>query len=126
MSDRIIHIPATLDKANRKKDRSVTLTFTTMQEITTDDFMVMDSYHQSAGHLMFRENAFAEEDIPTEDVETDIAKSQSVQLRDALWVLYKAKGGTGGDKDAWNTFYRKQMQAIKARVLATVHDLEQS
>lgn len=125
MSDRIIHVPATLKKANRKADRSVTLTFETMLEISTDDYMVMDTYHQSAGHLMFKENAFSEEEIPTEDVETDIAKSQSVQIRDALWVLYKTRGGNGGDKDSWNTFYRKQMQVIKARILQTVHELEQ-
>lgn len=125
MNNRIIQVPVTLDSATRKKDRSVKFGFTTTKEISTGDFMVMDSFHQSAGHLLFKENEFKEEEIPTEDVETDIAKSQAVQLRDALWVLYKAKGGNGGDKDAWNTFYRNNMQTIKARILQTVHELEE-
>lgn len=120
----IIQVPATLDSATRKKDRSVRFSFTTTREISTDEFMVMDTYHQAAGYLLFKENEFKEEEIPTEDVETDVAKSQSVQIRDALWVLYKAKGGNGGDKDAWNIFYRKSCQAFKARVLNEVHELE--
>lgn len=125
MDKRIIQVGATLDSANRKKDGSVSLKFTTNLEMTTDDFMVMDSYHQSVGWLMFKENKFKEEEIPVEDVEEDIAKSQSVQVRDALWVLYKIKGGNGSDKDAWNVFYKKMMQAFKARILAEVHELEQ-
>lgn len=121
---RIIHIPATLDSAHRKADRSVSLKFTTMREISTEDFMIMDSYFQNAGHLLFRENAFKEEEIPDEDVEADTEKSQSVQVRDALWVLFRAKGGDTGNKQAWNSFYRQQQQTFKARILEEVHKLE--
>lgn len=121
---RIIQVPATLDSANRKKDRSVKFAFTTTKEISTDEFMVMDSFHQSAGYLLFKENEFSEEEIPEEDVEADIEKSQSVQVRDALWVLYKAKGNDTKDKQKWNLFYRQNMQTIKARILETVHELE--
>lgn len=123
-SKRIIHVPVTLDSANRKKDRSVKFAFTTMREISTEEFLIMDSYHQSAGHLLFRENSFNEEDIPDEDVESDLEKSQSVQIRDAMWVLFKAKGNNTQDKQAWNSFYRKQQQIYKARILEEVHKLE--
>ncbi len=125
MNNRIIQVPVTLDSATRKKDRSVKFAFTSTKEISTGDFMVMDSFHQSVGHLLFKENEFKEEEIPEEDVETDIAKSQAVQLRDSLWILFKTKGGNGGDKDTWNTFYRNNMQTIKARILQTVHELEE-
>lgn len=121
---RIIQVPATLDSANRKKDRSVSFKFTTLREISTEDFMVMDSFFQNSGWLLFRENQFKEEDIPQEDVEDDIAKSQSTQVRDALWVLYRAKGHSSKDKDAWNIFYREKMQAFKSRILEEVHKLE--
>jgi hypothetical protein len=121
---RIIQVGAVLDGATRKKDGSVALRFVTNLELTTDEFMVIDTYRQSIGYLLFKENQFNEEDVPDEDVETDIAKSQSTQLRDALWVLYRARGGNSGDKDAWNTFYRRQMQSVKARVLEEVHKLE--
>ncbi len=125
MSGSIIQVPATLERICRKKDRSVTLSFTTLYEVTNEDFAIMDSFYQDAGHLMFKKNAFTHEDIPTEDVETDVAKSQSTQVRDALWVLYRARGGKTADKDAWNVFYRKQMQTFKARVLDEVHKLEE-
>lgn len=121
---RNIHVPVTLDSATRKKDRSVKFAFTTMREISTEEFMVMDSFHQSAGHLLFAENAFNEEDIPDEDVEPDLEKSQSTQIRDAIWILYKVKGGNTGDKGAWNSFYRRQQQIYKARILDEVHKLE--
>lgn len=121
---RIIEIPATLEAANRKADRSASLRFNTLREVTTDELMVMDTYFQNAGHLLFRENAFKEEEIPTEDVETDTEKSQSVQVRDALWVLFRAKGNSTQDKDAWNRFYREKQQAFKARILTEVHKLE--
>lgn len=121
----LIHTGATLDRMARKKDRSVTFSFTTMQEISNEDFSVMDAFYQEAGHLLFRRNEFTEEDIPQEDVETDIGKSQSTQIRDALWVLYKTKGGISGDENAWNIFYKRNMQMLKARILEEVHKLEE-
>ena len=121
---RIIQVPATLDSANRKKDRSVKFAFTTNREITTDEFLIMDTYFQSEGWLLFRENAFKEVDIPDEDVETDTEKSQSTQVRDALWVLFRAQGGKSSDKDSWNRFYREKQQSFKARILQEVHKLE--
>lgn len=124
--DNVIQVPVTLDRYSRKKDRSVTLSFTTLFEVSNDDLAVIDSYHQDSGHLLFRKNAFANEDIPQEDVETDVAKSQSTQVRDALWVLFKARGGNPANKDDWNVFYRKQMQVFKARILDEVHSLEES
>jgi hypothetical protein len=123
---RIIQVPATLDSANRKKDRSVSFRFTTMKEITTDEFIVMDSYFQSPGWLLFKENTFSEEEIPKNDVETDTEESQSVQVRNALWVLFKAMGHNSGDKELWNRFYREKQQQFKARILEEVHKLEES
>lgn len=123
--NRIIHVPTTLDGVTRKKDRSVTFRFTSLYEVSNEDFSDMDTFHQSAGHLLFRENSFTNEDVPNEDVETDVAKSQSTQIRDALWILFKEKGGDTGDKEAWNMFYRKQNQAFKARILNEVHRIQE-
>jgi len=124
MSDRIIQVGAVLDGAQRKKDGSVSLRFVTNLELTTDEFMVIDTYRQSMGYLLFKENSFTEEEIPEEDVETDVAKSQSVQIRDALWVLFKAMGHSSDDKELWNRFYKEKQQQFKARILEEVHRLE--
>lgn len=121
----IIQVPVTLDGVNRKKDRSVSLRFTSLFEVSNEDFAIMDKFHQDSGHLLFKKNSFTQEDIPQEDVETDVAKSQSVQVRDALWILYKQRGNPTGDKTKWNEFYRKQMQLFKTRILQEVHELEE-
>lgn len=121
---RIIQLPCVLDSANRKKDGSVTLKFVTVKELTTDEYMVVDTYRLANGWLLFSEQEFNEEDIPEEDFEPDISKSQSIQVRDVLWVMYKAKGNNTGDKEAWNRYYKTQMQAFKARILGEVHLIE--
>jgi hypothetical protein len=121
----IIQIPATLEGATRKKDRSVSIRFNSLFEVSNEDYAEMDKYFQTGGYLLFAERQLTIEDIPQEDIETDISKSQSTQIRDALWVLYKARGGKGEDKEAWNIFYRKQMQAVKSRILEEVHKLEE-
>ncbi len=122
----IIQIPATLEGAIRKKDRSVSLRFNSLFEISNEEFSEMDKYFQSGGYLLFAERQLTIEDIPKEDIETDISKSQSIQIRDALWVLYRARGGKTEDKEAWNIFYRKQMQSFKSRILEEVHKIEES
>lgn len=111
--------------AKRKADGSVKLEFVTTYEVNTDDYMLMDTYRQNAGWLLFAENEFTQEDVPVEDVDVEVAKSQATQLRDALWVLYKAKGNKTEDKEAWNIFYKKNMQIVKARILEEVHKLEE-
>lgn len=123
--EKIIMVPCTLDRYSRKKDRSVTFAFTSLFEMSNEDFGIVDTFHQQSGYMLFRRNAFTNEDIPQEDVETDVSKSQSTQVRDVIWVLYKARGGNAGDKDAWNIFYRRQMQLFKARILEEVHKLEE-
>lgn len=124
MASRIIEVAATLDSTHRKADRSVSLKFTTMKETTSEEFTVMDSYHQSSGFLLFKESKFKEEEIPKEDVEVDIEKSQSTQIRDALWILYKTLGNNPAEKEQWNRFYKEKCQAFKARILEEVHRLE--
>lgn len=124
--DSPIQMPVTLESTNRKKDRSVSIRFNTLKELTNSEYSELDKRYQSSGWLLFKENEFTEEDIPDEDVETDISKSQSTQLRDVLWVLFKAKGNNGADKEKWNIFYKRNMQAIKARILEEVRLLEEN
>lgn len=121
---RMIQIPVTLDSSNRKKDGSVGLKFTTTSEIQTDEFMIMDTYRQSMGWLLFRENEIKEDEVPEEDVDSDVSQSSSIQLRNALWVLYKEQGRDTADKNAWNIYYKSAMQRFKKSVLDQVRELE--
>lgn len=121
---RTIQVPVTMGIPKRKADGSVKLEFVTNLEISTDEYMVMDTYRQSIGWLLFRENEFSIEDVPQEDVDAEVGKSQATQVRDALWVLYRSRGLDINDKEEWNRFYRKNMQQVKARILDEVHKLE--
>lgn len=115
MHDRIIMIPVTMDIPKRKADSSVKLSFTTNSEVTTNDYMMMDSYRQSSGWLLFRENEFTEEDVPTEDVDVEIGKSQATQVRDALWYCTQARAASRKIKKPGTSFTGNKCRTIKLR-----------
>jgi len=127
MSDLInkFQVPVTFDSANRRKDRSIRMGFSSMYEMSTDDYMELDKQLQHTGWLVFSPQAVTDEDIPDEDFDNDISKSQSTQIRDVLWVFYKTQGHDGADKEKWNMFYRKQMQTFKTRILEEVRKIEE-
>ncbi len=85
MGDSIL-LPVTLDSANRKKDKSVALKFTTNFEITTPDFAQIDLLVQSIGWLKYRDNKVPEE-MPKEDAAGKEGKSKLQRLR-AVHYLY--------------------------------------
>jgi hypothetical protein len=118
-------VPVSFDSANRRKDRSIRMSFSSLFEMNTEDYMEIDKQLQQSGWLVFASKAVNDVDIPDEDFDNDISKSQSTQIRDALWVLYRAKGNKSEDKEAWNLFYRKQMQAFKGKILEEVRKLEE-
>jgi hypothetical protein len=97
-----------------------------MYEMNTEDYMEIDKQLQQSGWLVFSSKAVSEVDIPDEDFDTDISKSQSTQIRDVLWVWYRAKGNRPEDKNSWNAFYRQNMQVFKNRILEEVRKLEES
>lgn len=109
---RIIQVPVTLDSATRRKDRSVRLSFTTTQEIPTDQFTVMDSYHQSLGWLLFKEDQFNEADVPKDDVGGDL-KTPSQRLRNVLYVYHMQ---ADGDASKFRAFYEATIQKYIDRV----------
>lgn len=73
---RNIQVPVTFDRAARKKDKSVTLSFTSNLEISTGDYMLMDELLQSEGWLLFSTNELQEADIPAEPAQGHEGKNQ--------------------------------------------------
>ena len=99
----------TLEAANRKKDRSVSLRFTTDLEQSTDQFMEMDSLVNSRGILYFSQKGEltqAEIDaIDNTEIELE-GKTKSQRLRSVMYVYAKQN-----DLD-FNDFYAGQMEKI--------------
>lgn len=107
----------TLDRASRKKDRSVSLTFVTQLEQTSEEFMEIDSLINTNGVIYFKGgetltseeiNAIDSSDIPVE------GKSKSQRLRNVLYLYHKEQNIT--DKQDlhydFKDFYALEMERI--------------
>jgi hypothetical protein len=118
VEDKIIELPVTLDSATRKKDRSVSLRFTTLFEVNHEDFGIIDNYHQTAGHLLFKANKFESDEVPTDDVSTDL-KTPSQRLRAVLYVYHMQ---TNGDPAKFREFYDSTMEKYIIKVKEQLDD----
>lgn len=100
----------TLDRANRKKDKSVILTFITQTEQTSEQFMEIDNALGDSGVLYFKPNGqlTTEEVKELDSVEIEVeGKSKSQRLRNVLYIYHQQQGG-----DDFNDFYAKEMERI--------------
>ena len=82
---------ATFERCNRKKDRSVSLSFTTSTEKTPEELMEMDRLLNDSGTLFFKSNGnLTKEEIKELDnVEIEVeGKSKSQRLRNVLYVYH--------------------------------------
>mgnify|MGYP005992123305 CR=1 FL=1 len=108
MSNLLIQV--TLDRANRKKDKSVSLTFITQLEQTSKEFMKIDSLLNDSGVLYFKSNGnLTKEEVNTlDEVEIEVeGKTKSQRLRNGLYVLNKQN-----DNGDFKNFYSDEMERI--------------
>jgi len=99
----------TLDRASRKKDKSVSLTFITNTEQSSDEFMEIDKALNESGVLYFKpEGTLTQKEIDQiESVKiTKTGKTKSQRLRLAL---YREWEQSGVDYDA-QLYYDIQME----------------
>mgnify|MGYP003626863916 FL=1 len=107
----------TFDRANRKKDKSVSMTFITQLEQTTDDFMQIDQILNDSGVLYFKSNGnLSKEEIKSLDsseIEVE-GKTKSQRLRNVLYV-YWTQNKEGMDEiyfKSFNDFYSAEVEKI--------------
>lgn len=105
-------IPATLEGVSRKKDRSVSIRFSSLMEVNNDDFATIDKLFQSSGHLVFSEREVTSKDIPTDKIDSDL-KSPSERLRAVLYALHMQKTD---DPSTFRQFYESSMEKFINRV----------
>jgi len=100
----------TLDRANRKKDRSVSLSFTTSLEQSSDEFVEIDKCLGQIGIIYFKVDGDltqAEVDeLDNVDIELE-GKTKSQRLRNVMYVMWE-QSGEGNFKD----FYSIKMEEI--------------
>lgn len=105
--DNTIKVPAQLSRISRRADKSVNLSFITSLEISPEQMMVMDTFHQSEGWLVFKENEVKEIEIPKEDADLS-NKTQSQRLRDTLYRVHESTK----TNLKWEEFYKLEMDRI--------------
>ena len=99
------------ESANRKKDKSISLRFTTSLEQTTEQFMEFDKLINSRGILYFsnRSDLTQIEINEIEDCEIELqGKTKSQRLRNVLYVLHKQEGA----KENFTSYYSTKMEQI--------------
>lgn len=106
----VFQAPAILTSIAYLKDGGLRIGFAT-NELSDEDKVIASRFHQKFGYVLFKENAFKEEDVPDTDA-TDESKSPSQRLRATLFVLWKQKGSKGD----FEAFYRDNMEKAITRV----------
>lgn len=100
--------PATLTGITAKVDGGLAIRFVT-KELTPEEKLTALEFQNTYGHVLFRENEFKPEDVPTKDAENDETKSPSTRLRNVLFVYWEQRKKNKTDFD---TFYRQEMNKI--------------
>ncbi len=101
----MLKLPAYLTGFSSKSDGSASVRFST-QELSSEDFALLKKYLNEFGYLLFKESYIKDEEIPDEEPLEDDQKSPSKRLKAVLFLVWKKNG----EKDEFNTYYRKQME----------------
>lgn len=108
-------IQVTLDRANRRKDKSVSLTFITQLEQNSDEFKSIDEMIDLSGVLYFSEKdqLTKEEKLMIDEIEMEVeGKTKSERLRNVLYILWKQQGENG----IFDMFYSTYMENLISKV----------
>lgn len=112
----LLALEVILKKAARKSDDSVTVSFETQSEMTTEQFSFIDGFRKTTGHLLFSKDAIKAADIPRGDTHAAEGDSPSQQLRKSLYAVWKAKTDRKLINEEWDTYYANAIMGFKRAV----------
>ena len=108
-----------LDRINRKKDKSVSITFITDNEQTSEQFMELDKQLDQRGILYFKPKGLlttAEADeLDSVDIELE-GKTQSQRLRNVLFVYWQQLNSEVDFKSFYKSETEKIIEHYKAKL----------
>ena len=106
----MIILPAQLDRYNRKKDKSFSITFAT-QELTEQQILEVNSKVDQYGFLAFKDDAMltSQEQKDLESMKAEYeGKSLSERFRNVLYVYWEQKQKEAYPK--FEDFYKDRME----------------
>jgi hypothetical protein len=112
-------LQVTLDRANRKKDKSVSLTFITDSEQTSEEFMEVDKKLNQHGILYFKDggNLTQQEKDEIDNVEIEVeGKTKSQRLRGTLFVMWTQQGKQGEFTQFYSSYMERVIENIKSKL----------
>lgn len=108
-----------LDRINRKKDKSVSITFITSTEQTSEQFMELDKQLDQRGVLYFKPKGLlttAEADeLDNVDIELE-GKSQSQRLRNVLFVYWQQSNSSIDFKQLYKSETERIIEHYKGKL----------
>lgn len=103
----------TLDGVSRRKDKSLKISFITATEQTSQELMEVDKLLDSSGVMYYKQSTGLSTDeikqIDKVTLDKPSGKSNSVRLRNVLYVYCKQKIGKEPTKEQFAEFYNKYM-----------------
>ena len=118
----------TLTRASRRADKSVSITFVTHLEQSSEELKVLDDLFQQNVIIAIKEEStsfLATElnDINNIDLDIeDTSKTPSKRLRNVLWLLNKQVLKRDPSKDEFKEFYRDRMEKIIQMIKDKLND----
>ena len=107
----MIQVPSQITGIRFMKDGGVSVTFAT-QELPPEEKLELAKYYNAFGYMLFKENQFKPEDIPTGDATLDEDKTPSKRLRAVLFLWWKLLG----KKEDFDLFYKSRMEDLIDKV----------
>ena len=107
------------ESANRKKDRSVSIRFTTDLEQSTEEFMEIDKMLNSRGILYYSDKGeLTQSEIDTLDnVDIELeGKSKSQRMRSVMFLLWKQDGEVVEFKKYYSDKMERIIDQIKSKL----------
>lgn len=112
MSKERILRQVTLDRASRKKDKSVSITFVTSLEQSSDQFKEIDELLDTHGVIYYKSNGDLTsseiDELDSVDLEIE-GKTKSQRLRNVLYVFWK---DNFEHETTFKDFYSKKMEEL--------------
>jgi len=107
------------ERASRRKDKSLSLTFITSTEQSTKEFMEIDEVLNDSGVLLFKSNGTLNKQeikaLESSEIEVE-GKSKSQRLRNVLYILHQQSNESISFNDFYSDRMEKLIQQIKDKL----------